>query len=95
MLPGLAALAERTHELYCLFQLETKLQNFTLGAWVQDALAGLKHLTQWKKMAFVTDQEHVEKFMPYYTHLVPDEAKGFPLAQLDEAIEWVSVKNPD
>ncbi len=95
MLPGLADQADRTNQLYFLFHLETKLQDFTFGAWMQDALAGLKHLTQWKKMAFVTDQKGVEKFMDYYTHLVPGEAKGFPLDQLDDAIKWVSEKNPD
>jgi hypothetical protein len=73
--------------------LETKVENFTAGAWYQDMVAGLKHLTAWKKMAIVTDQKSVENFTDAFSYVTPGEAKGFSLDELDEAITWVSLKS--
>lgn len=93
LLPGLEALTEKYKEIYYILVLDTKVENFTAGAWVQDALAGIKHLTKWKKMAIVTEQEAVENFTNAFSYITPGEAKGFELNQLDEAIAWVSLKS--
>jgi hypothetical protein len=93
LLPGLSALTEKTNEIYYLLVLETPVQNFTPGAWIQDMIAGVKHLTQWKKMAIVTDQPAVEKFTDIFSYVTPGEAKGFKPSELIEAIEWVSTKS--
>ena len=93
LLPGLEALTDKYDEIYYLLLLETKVENFTAGAWVQDAIAGVKHLTKWKKMAIVTEQESVESFTNAFSYITPGEAKGFDLDQLDEAIAWVSLKS--
>lgn len=92
LLPGLAALTKAYGEIYYLLVLETDVENFTAGAWVQDMIAGLKHFTQWKKIAVVTDQKAVEKFTDFFSYLTPGQAKGFTLHELDEAITWVSLK---
>jgi hypothetical protein len=93
LLPGLSALTKRYNEIYYLLALETKVENFTAGAWLQDAMAGVKHLTQWKKMAIVSDQKAVEDFTDVFSYVTPGEAKGFALEELDEAISWVSLKS--
>ena len=93
LLPGLEALTDKYDEIYYLLLLETKVEDFTAGAWVQDAIAGVKHLTKWKKMAIVTAQESVESFTNAFSYITPGEAKGFDLDQLDEAIAWVSLKS--
>ena len=92
LLPGLQDLADQYGEIYYLLVLETPVENFTAGAWYQDLVAGIKHLTQWKKMAIVTDQKAVEKFTDIFSYVAPGEAKGFELSELDEAISWVSQK---
>ncbi len=93
LLPGLEALANKYDEIYYLLVLDTKVENFTAGAWLQDAFAGVKHLTKWKKMAIVSDQKAVENFTDVFSYVTPGEAKGFSLAQLNEAIAWVSLKS--
>ena len=93
LLPGLESLTDKFGEIYYILVLETKVENFTAGAWFQDMVAGLKHLTAWKKMAIVTDQKSVEKFTDGFSYVTPGEAKGFSLAEIDEAIAWVSIKN--
>lgn len=92
LLPGLAALVERHGEIYYLLVLDTKVENFTAGAWIQDMIAGIKHLNQWEKMAIVTDQKAVEKFTDIFSYVTPGEAKGFSLAELDKAIAWLNIK---
>jgi hypothetical protein len=93
LIPGLEALTRKYNEIYYLLVLETKVENFTAGAWVQDAMAGLKHLKQWKKMAIVSDQKAVENFTDAFSYVAPGEAKGFSLEELDEAIAWISLKS--
>lgn len=92
LLPGLEALSKRYKEIYYLLVLETDVQNFTAGAWIQDLIAGVKHLTQWKKMAIVTDQKSVEKFTDIFSYVSPGEAKGYELSELPQAIDWLSIK---
>lgn len=93
LLPGLEQLTATTGEIYYLLVLETPVENFTAGAWWQDMVAGIKHFTQWKKMAIVTDQKAVEKFTDLFSYVSPGEAKGFKLSELQQAIDWVSRKS--
>ena len=93
LLPGLEALTNKYNEIYYILVLETKVENFTAGAWYQDMVAGIKHLTAWKKMAIVSDQKAVENFTDAFSYVTPGEAKGFSLAEIDEAVAWVSLKN--
>lgn len=93
LLPGLKALADEEKEIYYLLVLETPVENFTAGAWWQDMKAGLRHFTQWKKMAIVTDQQAVETFTDLFGHVIPGEARGFKLSELQQAISWLSLRN--
>lgn len=93
LLPGLQRLTDKYHEIYYLLQLDTDVKNFTAGAWVQDLIAGIKHLSEWKKMAIVTDQTAVEKFTDLFSYISPGEAKGFEPAELVSALEWVTIKS--
>lgn len=93
LLPGLEALTAKYDEIYYLLVLDTKVENFTAGAWLQDAFAGVKHLTKWKKMAIVSDQKAVENFTDAFSYVTPGEAKGFSIAELNDAIAWVSLKS--
>lgn len=90
--PGLEALVKDFDEIYYLLVLETKVENFTAGAWFQDIAAGVEHFTKWKKMAIVTDQKVVESFTNAFSYVSPGQARGFTLAQLNEAIEWLTIK---
>ena len=92
LLPGLTSLTAKFNEIYYLLVLETEVGNFTAGAWFQDMVAGIKHFSQWKKMAIVTDQKLVEKFTDVFSYVSPGEAKGYTLSELNEAIEWLKIK---
>lgn len=93
LLPGLENLSAQYKEIYYLLVLDTDVENFTAGAWVQDLIAGIKHFTEWKKMAIVTDQKSVERFIDLFSYVSPGEAKGYKPEELEQAIEWLSIKS--
>jgi hypothetical protein len=93
-IPRLEELVARQGEINYLLILETDIGNFTAGAWWDDFTVGLKHFKQWSKVAIVTDQKAVEWLSDVFTAFIPGKSKGFPMAQLDAAIKWVSEKEP-
>lgn len=92
VLPKVKALIEKTDQLNYLLVLETSIKNFTVGAWMQDAMMGIKHLTKWNRAAIVSDIEAIRSFTNFFSYLMPGEFKGFEHNDLEKAIEWVSGK---
>ncbi|UOE50964.1 STAS/SEC14 domain-containing protein [Mucilaginibacter sp. SMC90] len=90
LLPALDEVAGRTGQLNYLLVLDTDVQNFTAAAWWQDMIAGLKHFTDWNRIAVVTDQKAVEIFTDLFELGVPGKSKGFLPDQLAQAKTWVS-----
>lgn len=90
LLPALQEKVNNYDEINYLLVLDTDVGNWTAGAWVQDAKAGLKHFTKWNKIAVVTDQKGVEKFTDIFTFAIVGESKGFKPDELEIAKLWVS-----
>ena len=93
-IPRLEEFVARQGEINYLLILETDIGNFTAGAWWDDFMLGLKHFTQWNKIAIVTDQKVVEWLSDVFTVFIPGKSKGFSMAQLDAAVKWVSETQP-
>lgn len=92
VLPKVKALIEKTDKLNYLLVLETSLKNFTIGAWMKDAMMGIKHLTKWNRAAIVSDVAAIRNFTDFFSYLMPGEFKGFEHKDLQHAIGWVSEK---
>jgi len=93
VVPEVDRLAEATDTLNFLLQLDTDIENFTVGAWIQDALIGLKNITKWNRAAIVTDSVRIIAVTNGFSYLVPGEFKGFKKDAFAEAVDWVSNKN--
>ena len=93
LLPGLKHLTEQYDAIHYLLVLDTDVQQFTTGAWIQDLKAGLLHFTKWKKIAVVSDQKGVQVFTDLFSFVTPGVAKGYEPGQLQQAIAWVSERN--
>lgn len=83
-------LVERTGQLNYLLFLDTSPKEFTFGAWLQDALLGIKNITKWNRAAIVTDIDGVIAFTDGFSKVMPGEFRGFKKAEYDEAVKWVS-----
>mgnify|MGYP006356279303 CR=1 FL=1 len=46
LIPGLENLTKKYDEIYYLLVLETKVENFSAGAWVRNMVTSLKHYTK-------------------------------------------------
>lgn len=93
LIPRLNELVERQGEINYLLVLETDVGNFTAGAWWDDLKIGLKNFTKWNKIAVVSDQKGVEWLTDVIRFFIPGKSKGFPINQLDQAVDWISQKD--
>jgi hypothetical protein len=92
VMPKVKELVDKTDKLNYLLVLDTPLKNFTIGAWMKDAIMGVKHLTKWNRAAIVTDVVAIRNFTDFFSYLMPGEFKGFEHKDLQLAIDWVAEK---
>jgi hypothetical protein len=88
--PAVEKAVKKHDELNYLLLLNTELKNFTLSAWMQDALLGLKNIAKWRRVAIVTNSANIRQFTNVFSVLIPGEFRGFPKDNLQSAIEWVA-----
>lgn len=83
-------LVEKTGKLNYLLVLENSPSDFTLGAWLQDAMLGIKHITKWNRAAIISDSETVIKFTDFFSRIMPGEFRGYHKTEYTTAVNWVS-----
>lgn len=88
VIPHVKAKVDQFNELNYLLYLDTDLSKFTMGAWLQDALLGIKNITKWNRAAIVTDKEGVQNFTDIFSVVMPGEFKSFPKENLYNALYW-------
>ncbi|QNN44343.1 SpoIIAA family protein [Pedobacter roseus] len=93
LITGLKRTAQRFNEIRYLLVLETDVKNFTAGAWMQDAKAGIQNFTKWKKIAVVSAEKGVEWFTDIFTIATPGKSKGFKPSELEEAKAWLDTED--
>ncbi|MBH2024195.1 MAG: STAS/SEC14 domain-containing protein [Flavobacteriales bacterium] len=88
VIPHVKTKVNTFNELNYLLLLDTDLDNFTAGAWFQDALLGLQNITKWNRAAIVTDKKGVQNFTEIFSVLMPGEFRSFDKDNLYNAICW-------
>jgi len=83
-------LVAKTGKLNYLLYLDNSPSDFTIGAWLQDALLGINNLTKWNRAAIISDSETVDNFTTVFSKIMPGEFKVFPKADYDKAVDWTS-----
>jgi len=90
-----ASLVEKIGKLNYLLILDNSPADFTAGAWLQDALLGIKNITKWNRAAIITDSDTVINFTDVFSKLMPGEFRGYHKADYNEAVDWVSGQSED
>lgn len=85
-----SSLVDQTGKLNYLMYLENSPKDFTVGAWLQDAMVGLENLGKWHRAAIISDSDTVKKFTDVFSKVMPGEFRGFPENEYDHAVNWVS-----
>ena len=73
-----------------LLLLNTSLKNYSVGAWIQDLLLGLRYFPKWNKLAIVSDKKGIKKFTDFFGRFLPSVTKGFLLGDTEIARRWIS-----
>jgi hypothetical protein len=81
--------AAKTGEIRFLLVI-SEFQGMSGGALWQDLKVGIEHLRAWKRIALVTDIEWMTHMTSLFGWMTPGQVKTFPMAERDEAIQWVS-----
>lgn len=90
-----ADLVEKTGKLNYLLFLDNSPVDFTMGAWLQDALLGIKHIAKWNRAAIISDSEAVIGFTAVFSKVMPGEFRGYHKTDYDKAVDWVSGRTDD
>ncbi len=88
--PLVDSIAKAFGKINYLLVIETPLSNYSTGAWIDDAVLGIKYFTKWNKLAVVSRSDGIKKFTDGFGKLIPGETKGFKLEELPVAKEWIS-----
>lgn len=86
----------KTHDkIRLLYHLGDEFKKFEAGAMWDDAKVGLTHITEWEKIAIVTDVNWIQQAGKIFglaieTKAVPGDVKVFHNSELEEAKEWIS-----
>lgn len=86
------AAVKRSKELKVLLQLGVNFKGFKLGALKDDMEVGLKYFRDWKKIAFVSDNEGMNHTVKAFGFLLPAKVRTFENKEMDAAVKWLSEK---
>ena len=80
-------------EVRMLFELAS-FDGLEPGAWTEDVKTGLGlgvgHHAAWKRSAIATDIGWLAKAFEMFAWMTPGEVKLYPLAQVEEARNWIT-----
>jgi hypothetical protein len=91
IMPEVDRIAKALGKVSFMLVLDTDVSNYSLGAWVEDAMLGIKHISHWKKVAIVSQQEAIKKITDLFGHVLPGEYKGFKMEDLEQAKTWIAI----
>lgn len=95
VMPNVKQFIEEHGNLNYMLILDTSIKNFSMRAWMQDAVMGLKHISKWHHAAIITDIEAIKKFTEMFSLFVPGVYKAFDHDHIQDAIDWTSEKTKD
>jgi len=93
--PAVEDALSRHKKINLLHVLGERFTGYEAGGGWADAKLGVLHALSWRRIAVVTDLDHIRKQVKRAGWLVPGEMKLFSNAQRTEAEAWVSAEPQD
>ncbi len=93
--PAVEDALARHKKISLLHVLGERFAGYEVGGGWADAKLGALHALSWRRIAVVTDLDHIRKQVKRAGWLVPGEMKLFSNAQRAEAKAWVSAGSQD
>jgi len=73
-----------------LVRLETGMENYSIGAFIDYVRISFEHFLKWERMAIVSDQQWLRTAYDVLNHLVHGEIRTYKLEDFELAKTWVS-----
>jgi hypothetical protein len=89
LIPAVEIKLKAYKKIRLLYHLGAKFTEFELSAMLDDTKIGMKHLSQWDKIALVSDHQFINIFAKFFGYMLSCEIRIFPDADLAEAKKWV------
>jgi hypothetical protein len=89
IIPAIEAKLATHGKVRMLYNLGPDFTGFDAGAMWEDATTGLKHFTDFEKIAFVSDVEWMNHMVNAFGFMIPCPVKVFSARQFAEASDWI------
>ena len=89
LIPVLEEKLKAHKKIRMIYRLGDDFSGFDMGAMLDDAKVGLKHLSAWDRIALVSDHETINSFAKFFGHLMTCELRIFKNDELEAAKKWV------
>jgi hypothetical protein len=88
--PLVSRIYKENGKINYLLVLDTSLNNYSLEAYVKDALLGFVYFTEWKKIGIVSKKPAIKTFTDVFGKMLPGATRGFMMEDIDEAKKWIA-----
>ncbi len=89
LIPAVEEKLKTNEKIRMLYHLGNNFTGFDLNAMMDDAKLGMKHLSSWEKIAFVSDHELINTFTKFFGYMLSCEVRIFKNSDLDVAKKWI------
>ncbi len=92
LIPAIEEKFKTNKKIRMIYQLGNDFTGFDLGAMLDDAKIGMKHLSAWDRIALVSDHEMINSFAKFFGYLMSCEVRIYKNAEFEMAKKWISEK---
>jgi len=89
LIPAAEDILNEHDKLRMIYELGPDMTGFSAGAMWEDAKVGMHHLTQFEKLAVISDHSWVVNMVKVFAFMIPCPVKVFSTAQATEARTWI------
>jgi hypothetical protein len=94
LVPALEAMLASQPKARLLYVLGPEFDKFSGGAAWRDATVGMRHFTDFERVAVVTDKDWIENMVEAFGFVMPGDVETFDFDELNEARAWIAETKP-
>lgn len=94
LVPALETMLATHPKARLLYVLGPEFEGFSGGAAWQDTKVGMKHFTDFERVAVVTNSDWIEDMVGALGFVMPGEVETFDNDELDKARAWIAERKP-
>ena len=89
LIPAAEDILKQHDKLRMIYELGPDMIGFSAGAMWEDAKVGMDHLTQFEKLAVISDHTWIVNMVKVFAFMIPCPVKVFSEAEAADARTWI------